>query len=108
MNIVDTKEAAYDLISRNRMVLMYFGSDSCNVCNAIKPKVEEILKNYAEIISYQVDTEKDPEVSAEFNIFTIPGILLFIDGKEIIREARHISIQELDSKIERYYNLLFQ
>ncbi len=40
--------------------------------------------------------------------FTIPGILLFVEGKESIREARHISVQDIDNRISRYCSLLFE
>jgi thioredoxin-like negative regulator of GroEL len=96
------------LINNNQIVLVYFGSNTCNVCTALKPKVEELIKDYPQIKSAQVDVEKSLTVSAAYNIFTIPVILVFIEGKEIIREARHISMQDISRKIERYYNMLFE
>jgi thioredoxin-like negative regulator of GroEL len=101
------KEIIEKAIKDSEMVLLYFGSKSCNVCNVLKPRIEELLKEYPKINSYQVDVEKSMEASAVYNIFTIPAILVFVEGKETIREARYISIQDLDSKVERYYNLLF-
>jgi hypothetical protein len=47
-------------------------------------------------------------VAVNYNMFTIPGILLFIEKKETIREARNISIIDLNSKISRYYKLFFE
>lgn len=108
MNIVNSNEAIEELINNNQIVSVYFGSDTCNVCTALKPKVEELIKDYPQIKSAQVDVERSLTVSAAYNIFTIPVILVFIEGKEIIREARHISMQDINSKIERYYNMLFE
>jgi thiol-disulfide isomerase/thioredoxin len=108
MDMIDSKEAIEQLINNNEVVLVYFGSNNCNVCDAIKPKVNELLKDYPKIKSAQVDVEKSLEISAVYNIFTIPVILVYIEGKEIIREARHISLQDLNSKIDRYYNMLFE
>ena len=106
--MVDSNELVKKFISENDMVLIYFGSKTCSICNAIKPKVEEILNKYPKIKSAQVDVERSLQLSAAYNIFTIPAILVFIEGKEVIREARHISIQAISSKITRYYDLLFQ
>lgn len=108
MNMANSNEAIEELINNNDMVLVYFGGNNCNVCVALKPKVQELLKNYPKIKSAQVDVEKSLAVSAAHNIFTIPVVLVFIEGKEIIREARHISIQEINTKIERYYNMFFE
>ncbi|MPM58038.1 hypothetical protein SDC9_104867 [bioreactor metagenome] len=108
MDIINSNEAIEALINNNEMVLVYFGGNNCGVCTALKPKVQEILKKYPRIKSAQVDVEQSIKISAYYNIFTIPAILVFIEGKEIIREARHISIQEVDAKIERYYNMIFE
>lgn len=107
MYMVSSNEVIENLINNNVMTLVYFGSETCSVCRAVKPKVEEILKEYLNIESVQVDVEKSLQVAAAYNTFTIPVILVFIEGKEIIREARNFSIQDINKRIERYYNMLF-
>lgn len=107
MDELSEKEIIENTIKDSEMILIYFGNKSCNVCNVIKPKIEELLKEYPKIKSCQVDIEKSIEASIAYNIFTIPAILLFVEGKETIREARYISIQDINDKIQRYYNLLY-
>jgi thioredoxin-like negative regulator of GroEL len=107
MNMVDSGEALARFIRDNEMVLIYFGTQKCSVCNVMEPKVEELLKNYLRIKSAKIDVEKSLQISAEYSIFTIPVILLFIEGKEVIREARYISLQDVNNKIERYYDFFF-
>lgn len=89
------------------MVLVYFGTKTCSVCVDMKPKVEELLEKYTKIKGIQVDVDSSIKLSTSYNIFTIPAILLYIDGKEVIREARHISVEDLDNKIARYYELFY-
>ncbi len=108
MDMADSIEAIEQLVKETDMALIYFGSESCGVCSVIKLKVEEILKDYQRIKSVQVDVEKSVKVSVAYNIFTIPAILVFIEGKEIIREARHISMQGINTTISRYYNMFFE
>jgi thiol-disulfide isomerase/thioredoxin len=107
MNKIESNEELKILIKENLMVSVYFGGDDCGVCTALKPKVKELLKEYDNIKSVEVDVNNNFDISAAYSIFTIPAILIFIEGKEIIREARHISVQDLNNKIERYYNMLF-
>lgn len=108
MNMINSIELLKGMINNNRMILIYFGSTSCDVCNVIKPKIEDLLKAYPKINSAQIDAGKSLEISSDYNIFTIPAILVFIDGKEVIREARYISIQDINHKIERYYKMIFE
>jgi hypothetical protein len=37
----------------------------------------------------------------------MPTVLLFVEGKEVIKEARFISMDILEEKIQKYYDLLF-
>lgn len=101
-------EMMHELIENKEMLLVYFGSNSCSVCVDIKPKIKEMLKKYDKIKYVHVDVNESVKIAAQYNIFTIPAVLVFINGKETIREARFISIKILSDKISRYYDLLFE
>jgi len=108
MDIINSIEKINDLINNNEMLLIYFGSDTCGVCNSMMPKIEKMLERFKEIKSVKVEPEKSLELSAKYNVFTIPVIILFIQGKETIREARIISIENFEQKISRYYKLFYE
>ncbi len=107
MNNISSNEGLKKVINENKIVLVYFGNETCGVCVDMKPKIQNILSKYPEIKSAYVDVGRLVKVASQNNIFTIPGILVFIEGKETIREARHISVPEIDRKLNRYYELLF-
>ncbi|GAA0738061.1 hypothetical protein GCM10008906_15000 [Clostridium oceanicum] len=65
-----------------------------------------MLKKYEKIEFIKIDIDLNPKIASRYSVYTIPTILLFIEGKETIREARFISLLDLDNKINRYYNLL--
>ena len=94
-------------LTSNTMALLYLGSDSCGVCQTLQPKLKKLLEDYPKIASGKIDTAKSARLAAENTIFTIPAVLIFVAGKEVIREARHISIRELNEKIQRYYGFVF-
>lgn len=108
MDYIKSNEEFKNMIEKKSMVIVYFGSEMCGVCSALKPKIEEMLEKYPKIKSVQVDVDISPEMAAANNIFTIPGILFFIDNKEAIREARFISVPDIESKISRYYHMYFE
>lgn len=95
------------LISNEKMVLLYFSTNDCGICTTLLPKIEKMLLDYTEISNAHVSIDELPAVSSEFSIFTVPTVLLFAEGKEVIREARFISMDMLEDKIQKYYNIIF-
>ena len=107
MKIVNSNEVLDKLINEEEMLLVYFGNETCSICVDMKPKVLEILKKYPKIKAVEVTVDDSLKIARKHNIFTIPGILLFIDSKETIREARYISLEDIDDRISRYYNMFY-
>ncbi|MBM4170854.1 MAG: thioredoxin family protein [Ignavibacteria bacterium] len=94
-------------ISENKFAVVYFSSDDCNVCKVFRPKLAEFLeKNYPSFKLAYLNTEVLKEIAAQLNVFTIPTILFFIDGKEQIRKARFVNFLELHEELERIFNLV--
>jgi thioredoxin-like negative regulator of GroEL len=95
-------------INANKAALIYFSSPECSVCKVLKPKVEEMIQElFPEIKLFYVDISESPLISGQCRIFSIPTILVFLEGKEFIRKSRNIGLDELAGNLERPYNLLF-
>lgn len=94
-------------IKHNTIAMIYFASEGCSICGALLPKIEEMIIKFPELKIGKVQVDKFTEAAGQYSIFTLPAILVYIEGKEIIREARFISVEILEESIERYYELLF-
>ena len=95
-------------IHNHLAVCVYFTSPNCQVCAALNSKIRGVIKEqFPKMFFYEIDCKEHPEVAARFNVFTIPTILIFFDGKETIRKVRHFSIRELADVMERFYRLIF-
>ncbi len=55
-------------------------------------KVNRLLKQYKNVGNIVVSFEDMKEISAKYLVFTAPTVLLFHQGKEILRESRFISL----------------
>ena len=106
MEKINSLTKAEEVIRDNQIVMLYFSRNECGVCDAIRPKVEQLLANRPRIRAFEINAEETPDAAAQYSIFTIPGILLFILGKETIREARYVSMDELTGRIDRYLDML--
>ena len=62
----------------------------------------------ARVKSGEIDGEKHPDICAEFNVFSLPLLILYVDEKESIRIGRNIDLLSLERNIERYYNMIYE
>lgn len=89
-------------------ILVYFYNDSCAPCLALRPKVQEMMDdNFKEMNLLFINSAQFPELSANYNVYSSPTIIVFFEGKENFRVSKFVSVQELSNKIKRYYYLLF-
>lgn len=85
--------------------ILYFSNSSCNVCKVLKPKIKDIAENFGFRFHY-IDIDKDKTLAAQHLIFSIPTILITINGKEIKRFGRNIHLEEFSSILQRYREIL--
>ena len=97
-----------NFITDNAAVLIYFSTPQCNVCKVLKPKLIEFINNdFPNIKMGYVDSESLPDIAAQNRNFTVPTILVFLDGKEFIRKSRNINFSEFHEDIARPYAMFF-
>ncbi|MDD5401593.1 MAG: thioredoxin family protein [Sulfurimonas sp.] len=104
---MQTTEDIKKIIEENLAVMLYFSAPTCNVCHALKPKlVDAISSNFKEFEIVSVDTSIDQEIAANFSVFAIPTVLVFLGGKEFLRKSRHMSVDEVIREIKRPYEIM--
>ncbi|WP_294966118.1 thioredoxin family protein [Sulfurimonas sp.] len=104
---MQTIENINKTIEKNMAVMVYFSAPTCNVCHALKPKLLEALDaNFDDFKVESVDISKSEEIAPHFNVFAIPTILIFLDGKEFIRKSRNMSVDEVIRETKRPYEIM--
>lgn len=93
-------------IEKSLGIMIYFSGTNCSVCKVLKPKIEEeFTKHFPKIKQIYLE-DKDKEIYAHFNIFSVPTTLLFFEGKEFFRKSRNISIMGFIEEVKRPYMML--
>ncbi len=106
-NHIHTQDEIDTLIKSELGVLLYFSTPTCNVCHALKPKIIEAFDTHFPVIKQQfIDSSLSPEIPAALGIFSVPTIVVFLDGKEFARESRNVSVSQLIKKIARPYEMM--
>lgn len=93
-------------IAENTLTLLYVSREDCSVCHGLLPQIEQLLTNYPTIKSIRVDADVVPEIAGEYTIFTVPAILVFVEGKEMIRKARFVPIDEFNGQLSKLVSLV--
>ncbi len=97
----------HSFTSSNQAAAVYFSTPDCNVCKVLKPKFIEFLQtDFPRIKFLYVDVSQSKELAAQQNIFAVPTILFFFDGKEFFRKSRIVNFEELRDELERIYKLI--
>lgn len=87
---------------------VYFTRAGCNVCHVLRPRLEELFAHsFPRMGLAVVDAEAAPEVAGQQRVFTVPALLVFFDGAEVVRQARAISPTGLARELQRPYALFF-
>lgn len=88
-------------VETNELAFIFISKPNCSVCESLLPQIERVMEQYPSIKTALINTEVVPEVAGHFNIFTVPVLILFYQGKEYLREARIVPIQPFNEKIRR-------
>lgn len=82
--------------------LLLFSTNNCDVCQAIKPKIETMVKSFGNSVLYKfILVEENPNLRAHYQVFTSPTLLVMIENKEYYRFIRNFSITEVENKLTR-------
>lgn len=106
-NVLSPEELNIHIVTEDAL-LVYFSHEHCNVCKVLKPKINELINGYyPKFRILFCDTLAQPEIAAQYTVFTVPTIVIWFQGKETFRFSRNIGLQEFENTIKRTYYLLF-
>lgn len=104
MTKIKSIEAFHEFINHHRFSFIFISREECGVCHALLPQVVELLQRFPGIQLGHIDAGVVEEIAGQLMIFTVPVLLLFVDGKEYIREARFVHMEMLEEKISKIYH----
>lgn len=96
---------AEEFLKNHALSFLLVSRPDCSVCHAILPKLRGLLDDYPLIHLGHIDASKVEEVAEKFLIFTVPIMLLMIEGKEYIREDRFVRFDQLEEKLDQIYGM---
>ena len=86
------------VLKSEKPVLVDFNATWCGPCRMLKPVLEQVAAERADVTVVGVDIDENDELAEEYEVFSIPCLVLFKDGAEANRSVGLIpkeSIEEL-------------
>ena len=89
------------IIADERLVMIDFWAGWCGPCKQMAPSIELASEELAErLLVAKANVDENPELSAKYNIRSIPTLLFFKRGQVVDRQVGAISKRKLWEKIE--------
>ncbi|MEO7503468.1 MAG: thioredoxin [Gemmatimonadaceae bacterium] len=83
-------------------VLVDFYADWCGPCKMMAPAVDQLAAAYSgRAIVAKLNTDQAPTTSMSFNIRGIPTSIVFVDGKEMVRQSGALPYAALAAMLDK-------
>lgn len=100
--ILSSENFKEKVVEAKGTVLVDFFATWCGPCKMIAPAVEQLSEEYAgKAAVYKVDVDDAQDIGMEYQIMSIPTLVIFKDGKEVERIRGAVSKAELTEAMER-------
>ena len=75
------------VLKSEKPVLVDFNATWCGPCRMLKPVLEQVAAERADVTVVGVDIDENDELAEEYQVFSIPCLVLFKDGAEANRSV---------------------
>ncbi|MGH3814175.1 MAG: thioredoxin [Pseudonocardiaceae bacterium] len=80
---VTDQSFADDVLGSDKPVLVDFWATWCGPCKMVAPVLEEIASEHEKITIAKMDIDANPSTPRDYQVMSIPTMILFSDGKPV-------------------------
>lgn len=91
-----------EAIQQGGLVMLDFWSTHCGPCKSLIPLLNEIAGKYPKLFILKVKIEENDSLAEEYDVKSVPSLLLFKDGEYIDRLIGRSPFPMIDNFINKH------
>ena len=102
MGVIKISEESFkkEVLEESRTVLVDFYADWCGPCKMLSPIMEEVAKENEDAKFVKINVDEAQELAIEYDIMSIPTIVVIKDGKEVNRTVGLVDKAEIRAMLK--------
>ena len=84
-----------EVLKSDKKVLVDFWADWCGPCKMLSPVIDKLAEELEDVKVCKVNVDTEPTISIEYNIMSIPTLLVFENCVEVNRSVGLVSKEEV-------------
>lgn len=88
-----------EVLKSDKKVLVDFNATWCGPCRMLKPVIDEIAATNDSIKVVSIDVDDEEELAEQYNVSSIPCLVLFDKGNEVERSVGFKSKDDIETMI---------
>ena len=99
---ITNQEFSEIINNSHKLVVVDFFADWSMPCLMLAPVIEELANQMKEVKFAKINVDDNQELSAKYEVRSIPCLIIFKDGKEIGRIIGNRTGEEIEEKIKEF------